>query len=179
MVKKIGKKKLLTLLTVAAVVVTMAGSYAMWDQLTAKGSKTLTLDKPVTSTVTMAEFSKQKTLNAAPIYTTTTTFKTTNLTSDDAANLDLTLTPKIETAGETKTDLTDQFDITITPTETGQTALVKEGGSYKDDSVTAGDNAYTVTLTPNTDAENSGVIAAAGTELNVTIEGALSTKTTI
>ncbi len=48
MFKKLAKKQLLGILTAAAIVVTTAGSFAVWDTLSDNTSGSLTLQKPIT-----------------------------------------------------------------------------------------------------------------------------------
>lgn len=166
MVKKIGKKKLLTLLTVAAVVVTMAGSYAMWDQLKVDGSGTLNFDKPVTATMKVSEFKKSSSSLSedAPVYTSKAVYNVANVPADVTPKV--AITPSVKD-GDTAV-ASENYTITI---EKGDVQLTAASGVYTDANVSTGENTYTVTITP---ADTDAAKALAGKDLTVTLSAELT-----
>lgn len=174
MFKKLGKKGLLSLLTVAAVVVTTVGSFAVWDSLTATSNGMLTLAKPIeVQAVAMGEFTEAKEYDAAPVYTQNVTFNVNvdDVTSGDTLQLDLNSAIKNGDA-----DVTGNFDITLESTGDGTAPL--EGTT---DKVVEGTNVYKLTITPKSDTANMAAataLAKAGSPLTVEVTGELSKQTT-
>ncbi len=90
MFKKLGKKGLLSLLTVAAVVVTTVGSFAVWDTLTATSNGTLTLAKPIeVTTADMGALTETRAYEQAPEYAQNVTFEVADVPADDTVQLAL------------------------------------------------------------------------------------------
>ena len=179
---KLGKKKILGFVTAGAIVVTMAGSYAVWDQLNADVTATLTLDKPVTTSLTMGDFSGgERNLGNINSYTSVATYKVADV--PDGTNVEVKITPEIK-AGETV--LTEYFNIEI---KKGENSLTSDASTQvsTDSAVTVGtDNTYNVVVTPKEDTNNTewgvneNVIKAAkgeSGEVTVTLESELSEKT--
>ena len=184
MFKKLGKKQLLGILTAAAIVVTTAGSFAVWDSLSATKSANLTLDKPVTVTASAGDVTftaGARTLETANTYTADNLKFDVSMGTGVVSNPQLTLDTKvIIEENSTKTDVTDAFTISLKKANTELTGGV-------DTTVKDGENLYTVVLTPNEPSEpNSNPnytkvleAATAGTELNVEVTGTLSEGTGI
>ncbi|MCQ4636053.1 hypothetical protein NE619_04885 [Anaerovorax odorimutans] len=167
MVKKIGKKKLLTLLTVAAVVVTMAGSYAAWDQLKVDGFGTLNFDKPVAATMTVPDFTKSSSSGLsenAPVYTSAAVYKVENVPTGVTPKV--AITPSVKD-GQNPVD-SSNFTIAISK---GAAELTAAGGVYTDANVSTGENTYTVTITPK---DSDAAKALAGKDLTVTLSAELT-----
>lgn len=164
---KLGKKKLLGFMTAGAIVVTMAGSYAAWDQLDTSSSKTLTWSKPVITDLTMAEFQETKVWNDLPSYSSDITYNVSDLPEGtDLAAVQAQFTAVVKD-GETALS-TDDYSVTI-----------KKGGSDLaanniDENLSA-TNSYSVTVTPK-DTEKARELATASKALTVTVEGKLSKK---
>lgn len=170
MAKKIGKKKLLTLLTVAAVVVTMAGSYAMWDQLKVDGTGILNFDKPVAATMKVPKFTKSSSSGLsedAPVYTSTAVYKVENVPTGVTPKV--AITPSVKD-GDTAV-ASDNYTITI---EKGGVQLTAASGVYTDANVSTGENTYTVTITP---ADTVAAKDLAGKDLTVTLSAELTDAT--
>lgn len=164
MFKKLGKKGLLSLLTVAAVVVTTVGSFAVWDTLTATSNGTLTLAKPIeVTTADMGALTETRAYEQAPEYAQNVTFEVADVPADDTVQLALDCAVK---KADGTTDVTDKFDIEIK--EKDGTAL--STGDI-DTTVTAS-NEYTVTITPK-DTDDAKALAD-GTGLKVAVTGKLT-----
>lgn len=169
--KKFSKKSMLSFLTVSAIVVTMAGSYAVWDQLSDTKTVDLTLDKPVVATLTASEFKAtgERSYGTARTYTSTPTFAVTNAELD---KVEAEITPKVTVSGN---DVSNQFTIVVKDSD--GVALTSENGTYKDSTVAAS-NSYTIEITPNESASSTVTDAAAsGTTLGVEIKGELKNAT--
>lgn len=176
MVKKIGKKKLLTLLTVAAVVVTMAGSYAMWDQLSATDQGTLTLEKPITTTMAVKDFSTPKDRDwseTPPTYTSEATYTTANIPADKTTKV--VLTPTIKNVDQ---DVTSHFTVAIKK-NTSPIAAGTATGTFEDTAVGAS-NTYSISITPiDTESDHMARdLAENATALTVDLEAKLQDTTT-
>lgn len=106
MLKSMGKKKLLTLVAVMAVAVTVMGSFALWDTLSAQSNSTVNLRTPITVTATdFTAMTSTTGLDALPVYTGDAEFTVANT---DGKALTLTSTVVIKD----KTDVvTDNFII--------------------------------------------------------------------
>lgn len=164
--KKISAKSMLSFMTASAIVVTMAGSYAVWDQLTAVKEATLTLDQPVTVSIDELQAfaaTENRTLGTARTYSTDVKFDVANV-GDNYNGLSATLIAKVTQKDKADIDLSDQFNI-----------VIKEGDSVlaegKDSSVEAANN-YKVEITPKDDSDASELIKNG--ELTVEITGELS-----
>lgn len=157
---KLGKKKILGFVTAGAIVVTMAGSYAVWDTLNTDVSATLTLDKPVTTTLVMDDFaSGARTLGEINTYTSDATYSVTNV--PDGTDVKAAITPEILNG---ETDITSDFDITI---KKGDNTLPVTSGStvVTDENVDkANINTYSVTIKPK---EDSGTGEASTTVMDI------------
>ena len=165
MSKLLGKKQMLGLLTAGAIVVTTAGSFAMWDTLTATSTGTVTLDKPITVTATAGTYtSGVRTLDERNTYTAPdVTFNVTN--TEALSTSTLTLAPVVK-IGET--DVSGDFVVVIKDSD--GTAL----NQNKDTSVEA-TNKYTVELTPiETPSQDVMDAAANSTAVTVEITGTLT-----
>lgn len=170
MKKRISKKSLLSLLTVSAIVVTMAGSYAVWDQLSDSTTATLKLDKPVVATMTLNDSftAGTRTLGAVNDYTNTATFKVENL---DGNSVKAKLTAVVKDITDASpTDVSDEFDVTIKKAGTEVTNGI-------DDNVAEGENTYEVTVTPRNSITDEKAVELAGKTLQVEMTGTLSEKT--
>lgn len=167
---------MLGFLTAGAIVVTMAGSYAVWDQLSTKQTATLTLDKPVTTTLEMPSFTaEERTLGSINSYTSTATYTMENIPTD--TNVKVDIKPSIKTT-DGNTDLTEKFDITI---KKGNTLLDLTSGTATDSSIVVDTPAeYIVTVTPKAnadgEADNAVLEIAKGNnpQINVILESELS-----
>ncbi len=176
---KLGKKKILGFVTAGAIVVTMAGSYAAWDQLTKTTDATLTLDKPVVTTLSMDSFQpEERTLGVINKYTDTTTYVTENIPDDTTVKVDII--PTIKTK-DGNTDLTSYFDITI---KNGSDELDLSSGTATDTKVAKnGTTSYTVTVTPKAEADgeaNSAIMdiaKSADPQVSVILESKLTAVT--
>lgn len=97
---KLGKKKLLGFMTAGAIVVTMAGSYAVWDNLKGVSETSVTLRNPVTVEVTDSSdvsYTPDPELGATEVTYTSSAIKftPTNLpTGTTATNLKVTAVAK-------------------------------------------------------------------------------------
>lgn len=166
MFKKLGKKGLLSLLTVAAVVVTTVGSFAVWDQLsdTTTGG-TLTMDKPVTVTATaMNALTKDATYvigsSDNPVYEGDVEFTVADVPNDKLTNAKLTLSTKVMNGD---TDVSNQFDVAYY--ESNGTTPVADG---VDTGLTNTAQQYKLKVTPKDTATD-----LSGQELNVNVTGTL------
>ena len=164
---QLSKKKMLGFLTAGAIVVTMAGSYAVCDQLSDSASGTVTLRNkievaaptdPVTYTETDTEWGTAPVYKSAPI-----NINATGVPTGTKTTLALTATVYKGT------------DTTGTPVNDVE-AVIKDGNSivtestFNDETAAATGKDYTVEVTP-TDAATSG-------EYTVVLSGELSKATT-
>lgn len=167
--KMFSKKKMLGLLTAGAIVVTTAGSFAVWDQLEATSTGTVTLDKPVTVTAAGGTqyTSTGHTLGVVSNYAATdVTFNIANVT--EYKNVELQLTPEVKAGG---TDVTEKFNIVVKEDVSGTPTEVKDAK----DTTLSSSNAYTITLTPKNGDDTDLIGYANGnTPLDVTVTGTLS-----
>lgn len=158
------KSTLLSLATMAAIAVTSAGTYAVWDTTTATSTGTLTVAKPkvvVTATNMGALTEGTDLLNGTDItYTGTAKFDVQGADTIDT----ISLTPEVKN-GEA---LVTTGDIEVTIKKDGGSSLTENSGVFTDTPV-EGDNSYTVEITVKNQ-------ALAGQALNVTLTGEL-TKT--
>ena len=140
------KTTVLSLLTAGAILITGAGTYATWDQITdTSEAQTVTFRAPVAVEVTGLTLSSDEFALGAT--DTPTASGTANITVSDAGNKadTLKLTPAVSGSGVTL----DDFDITITDTTVGHnTALTTQTGYWEDKDYDASGtaNTYTVTL---------------------------------
>lgn len=156
--QKLGKKKILGLLTAAAIVATTVGSFAVWDTLSTKSNGTLTVTSPiVVQTTDIAKFDETKDPSTnVPSYNTDVTFGVDGLA--DTAGKQLELGCKITDGSNV--DQTGNFTVAITGT----------GVVDNVDTSVEASNTYSVTITPNdTDAAKT----IAGQALNVEVTGTL------
>ena len=171
---QLSKKKMLGFLTAGAIVVTMAGSYAVWDQLTTTGDSKLVLDKPVTTQLTLTNKfdAGERNLGTINTYSNTATYTTANIPTD--TNVEVKITPTIKDTSDQ--DLTDKFDITL---KNGDTKLTLTNGTATDATVDKnGSTTYTVTVKPKNDTDTELMDAAENAEeLTVTLESELKTAT--
>lgn len=176
MFKKLAKKQLLGILTAAAIVVTTVGSFAVWDTLSASKNASLTLDKPVTVTAGAEDVTftaGTRTLETANTYTADNLKFDVSMGTGVVSNPQLALETKVTIDGDsTETDVADAFTITL------KKADAELAGGI-DKTVTEGENAYTVVLTPNAQDSNPNYTkvleaATAGKTLSVEVTGTLS-----
>ena len=154
------KSRLLSLLTAAAVIVTTAGTYAVWDTLTASTTESITFRNPVTVQVN-------------PEYTLTET--TASLGVGPSASGDVTFTVsdtnslakqlKIVPSVSGGTASTSDFDFTITDKNNLSAPLSGDASSGFVDT-TLDSTVYTVTVTP----KNNSV---AGQNVSITLTATL------
>ena len=121
---QLGKKKILGLLTAGAIVVTMAGSYAVWDTLTTSTNAALTIGKPITLSVGTA-ISYDNVADARewgetpPVYTSgEVKFTAANIPNGETANL--TLAPEVTVTTQPTAGGVTKDDFTVTVVETGK-----------------------------------------------------------
>lgn len=169
MKKRISKKSLLSLLTVSAIVVTMAGSYAVWDQLSSKATAKLALDKPVIATMSMSSdfaASGDRTLGQERSYTNTATFTADNI---DGQSVKATITAKVVNKDDPTDTCGSNFDVTI----------AKDGTTLTDgvDTSVAATNNYTITVTPNNNISAADRQILANKNLEVEVSGELTATT--
>lgn len=159
------KSTLLSLLTAGAVIATSAGTFAAWDKLSDVSTGKLSFDKPVTVTAEKMSFTQSsRALKENPVATANATFNISNVPTDKIDGIKLTATVL---SGET--NVTDQVNITIKKNN------VPVNASGLDDSVAAGENTYSVEVTPKADTEvvsDSNLL----NELTVNVTGELQTK---
>ena len=171
---KMTKKKWLSMLTVAAVVVTMTASFAAWDNLTAtKTFSNTTIVQRVdvktdgaTALTTTGEAGSYT--SSVPTYSGTAQFTV----DGDATTLGgkkLTVEPKVTIDS---VDATTKFDITVKETNAGSTTDILTNG---DETLTGGTaNTYDVTLTP----KEANYDDVSGKTIAVELNGSLVDKTT-
>lgn len=171
---QLGKKKMLGFLTAGAIVVTMAGSYAVWDTLKAETeTTTLTLDKPVTTTLAMTANTftpGTRQLGTENTYTDSATYTVTNV--PDGTPVAVVIQPTIKVGDA---DVTDEFDINIDST------AVANGKVTKDVTIEAGNATatYDVSIKPKENISDVVKAAAtAGTPLDVKLTSVLQKATT-
>lgn len=156
MFKSMGKKKLLTLVAVMTVAVTVMGSFALWDTLTADSTSTAAqLRNPVTVTgaqfnaTAAGEVGAQPTLSGSAVFT---------LTEYNETTMTFTATPVIMDGA---TDVTAKFDLgTVTP-------AYDEANKKMTCAVTA---------TPKSDLTSAEVTALAGKDLTIKVTGTIAKK---
>lgn len=163
---KLGKKKILGFMTAGAIVVTMAGSYAVWDQLEVETHKELTWSKPVITTLEMANFTPTEAWGELPSYTSDVTYNVSDLPEGtDLTNVQAQFTTVVKD-GETPLNV-DDYSITI---KKGESEL-----SNNVDDALAATNSYSVTVTPK-DTQTARDLATQGKTLNVSVTGNLTKK---
>lgn len=152
--RKFGKKKLLSLLTAAAIVATTVGSFAVWDTLSVDSTGSLTVTSPiVVKTENIANFTETKDASTGvPTYTTPVSFDVDGLANYDGKQLTLAC----EIKDSSNADQTGKFDVAITGV--GVTGNV--------DSSVEASNAYSVAITPK---DNADAKAIAGQPLDVKV----------
>ena len=154
----------------SAIVVTVAGSYAAWDQLTATSSSTVTFDRVTVATgevdATLAA-AERTALNVLPSYSGTVNFTIDGI--PDGKHGTLNLAPTVKN-GNTALS-TDDYDLKITQ---GETEVPDNT-----DTVTSTDSTkvYTVTVTPK-ETDIAKALADNSTELTVEITATLDTALT-
>lgn len=139
MLKKIGKKQLLGILTAAAIVVTTVGSFAVWDKLAAeKTSNEITITKPLETQ--MKDINLTKAVDDGTdniVYTGTVEVNTINIPESNKANYKLALSSAID--GEAPAGVTATI---------GADAATATAASYTDESyVATTGGTYTVKVT--------------------------------
>ena len=163
---KIAKKRLLGVMTASAIVITVAGSYAAWDLLTATSTANVTFNRvAVTTTSTNVELTTpERVLNTEtpPSYSGDVTFNITGIPSDKRGNLNF-----VSIVRDDKNEIVDNTAYELT---------VKQGNNIIDNdhpsTVGNGEETYTVTITPKGD--DNG-IALANKVLSVQIDATLDT----
>ncbi|BDF05129.1 hypothetical protein [[Clostridium] hylemonae] len=159
--QKLGKKKILGLLTAAAIVATTVGSFAVWDTLTATTSNKLTLANPITTTAALADFAETNS-GDYPVYEGAATFNVANVDTTKLTTGKITLSTQIKDGAS---DVSSDFDVTYEKKD--GTAIA--GGVAT--GITNGDNEYNVKVTPKDSAKTNNL---GGKELTVEITGELS-----
>ena len=162
MLKKIGKKQLLGILTAAAIVVTTVGTFAVWDTIEGTSTGTVTLAEPIMVTAENMTFTEAKTMGDLPTYSGEAVFKVANV--EDLSKVRLALEATISD-GETPVSNTD---VTVSITQSGDATF---NGSLDTD--LAETNTYTVTVKPN---DTDAAKALAGKSLSIAIKGTLASK---
>ena len=154
------KSRLLSLLTAAAVIVTTAGTYAVWDTLTASTTESITFRNPVT-------------VEVSPEYTLTETQASLGVNPSASGDVTFTVSDANSLAKQLKivpsvsggTASTSDFDFTITDKNNLSTALSGNASSGFVDT-TLDSTVYTVTVTP----KNNSV---AGQNVSITLTATL------
>lgn len=160
--RKLGKKRLLGLLTATAIVATTVGSFAVWDTLTATSSGKLTVTSPiVVKTQDISSFtpSRDATTNV-PVYTGSVQFGVDGLTDATGKQLNLECVVKDNKGGYQ----TDNFDVAITGT--GNDAVTNNV-----DTNVGTTNTYSVEIKAH---DSDEAKALAGQELTVEVTGKLA-----
>lgn len=168
---QLGKKKMLGFLTAGAIVVTMAGSYAAWDQLsTDPVSQELSLRKPVTTAVVLGEFSDDNNeIDKVPVYESTVNYTVANVPTVPAEK-------ELQVAFTTTVTNTSKENAIVSAEDV--TVEIKKGTepltNNKDNKVVNGVNEYKIVVTPK---ETSTAKALAGDTLKVEVTSTLSEET--
>lgn len=136
------KNTLLSLLTATSVIITTAGTYAVWDTLTAETTESITFRNPVTITVN-PEYTLTETL--ASLGKTPSASGDVSFTVSDSDSLATKLKIVPSVSGDSVS--VDNFNFTITDKNNSSTALTGDASSgFVDDTLDSTD--YTVTVTP-------------------------------
>ncbi|RHR27550.1 hypothetical protein DWX43_13725 [Clostridium sp. AF19-22AC] len=169
---KLGKKKILGFVTAGAIVVTMAGSYAAWDQLTATSKTTLTIGKAISLDLVSGKELSYDAVDdnarvwgdTAPTYTSKEVqFQAENLPTE-GANITLTPSLAIVTPGNDDSVTADDFTVKVIDGTTNN-PVGTEAQEF------SADKTYKVVVTP----ENA---KASSAKVQVTLDATLSEKTT-
>lgn len=137
------KSTLLSFVTAGAIVATSVGTYAAWDQTSITSDvKNLTINAPVTMTITPGEFSTTKTelSDTAPVYTSETIVNVKDVPTDitgykikasakaytDAEATDEAKDVTVEATPDSPTDINGEHKITVTVTPNEG----NKGGTY-------------------------------------------------
>lgn len=157
------KSTLLSLLTAGAVIATTAGTYAVWDTVTATSSGTISVAKP-TVIVNATDFGAmdmgENGLGAQTIdYTKDVTFTVEGVTNGDVDTM--TLVPEVKNGDAVLTAADVDVDI-----KKGGTSI-KTDTAYIDSAVAEGANTYTIVVT----VKNKTLASA---NLTVSVKGTLS-----
>lgn len=157
--RKLNKRRLLSIVTTAAIVVTTAVSFAAWDKLSADWNGTLTLDKPVTVTAgaTQAFVDEADKLGEMGTYASVATFTVAELAEGKKADMNVVAT----ITDSSSADVTDKFTIVGLDAKPG---------------IENGEHTFSVTVTPKTD--DTGTLALAGQDLTVKLTGTLTESIT-
>ena len=164
MKKRISKKSLLSLLTVSAIVVTMVGSYAVWDELSkSTNAASLTIDQATKVELTNLSYTPAARSDFSdPVYTSEpVTVKATNV-PNIKTELDLSATV---TDGSSN-DITGDFTVVILDTADQNASVVK----FADKTEAETGGAYKVKITPKDNTH-------AGETINVTLNAELKKDT--
>ena len=156
------KSTLLSLATAGAIVLTSAGTYAVWDTLsgTSTGQITVANSSVTVAATNMTFVEGTDTIGEDSIaYTGTAKFEVTG--AGNNVNT-MTLVPTVKN-GDNIVNAAD-VDVTI---KKGEVALTKTDANYTDTTLTSGDNEYTVEVT----VKNK---ALAGNTLDVEVTGTAS-----
>lgn len=143
------KSTLLSLVTAGAIVVTSAGTYAVWDSLSAETAPaTVTIDKAVTTEISELTFTAPNRTELTEVasgvaQTSQVTVTVEDFPADAVGNYELKFTSEVKKSGvatdevvvdidSTKTDaiVAGNEDYTATVTVTPKEAISTTGGSY-------------------------------------------------
>lgn len=154
------KSTLLTLLTSASIIITTAGTYAVWDTLEGSTSEAITFRNPVTIEVSPDyELTEVKTLGVDPTASGDITF---TIKDDNSLATKLTIVPTVEGSGVT----IDNFDFEITDKNGGGGTLTGDKTSgFVDSSLDS--TVYTVKVIPK---DNTVAGKEATIKLTATLE---------
>lgn len=153
------KSTLLSLATAGAIVATSVGTFATWDTMNVSSTSTLTLDKPITMTMTSAQLTTTREAGTDPVYTGTHELTVENLPTGVTAD-----TYKIVYEAKAYTDYntkTEADGVTVSATENTPAATLDEK------------HEISVEVKP-TDAAKQ--IANDGTELTIEVTATLQKK---
>ena len=146
------KSTILSLATAIAVVGTSAFTFAVWDQLDATNTGTLSLASPVklSSANPVTYTTADNTLSTdAPTYSSDVTFEVNDVTTKAITSLEITNVKVYEKDDTEKIDLANDFTISIKGA-TGNEGVTQTGLTATDSSVEK-ENKYTIELTPKDD----------------------------
>ena len=159
---KLGKKKILGFVTAGAIVVTMAGSYAVWDQLNATVQGPLTIDQSVklTADAALTYSPGERNWSAdAPVYESEPVTFVADVPDDTDAEVSVVATVYDKASGDDRKSLGDNYTTEIKDTS----------GNVVDKTTKKAQFVVYVTPKDNT---------VAGNTVYVELEGTLSKVTT-
>lgn len=167
----LGKKKILGFVTAGAIVVTMAGSYAVWDTLTVTTEQAeLQVGKAITLALdgdnlsydnSTADTAREWNEDNPPVYSSKEVkFKASNIEAGDA-NIELTPSLVVITDGETAGISESDFTVTVVKGNDASNAAITGKNAFN------ANDTYKVVVTPNDS-------KASGAKVGVTLKAELT-----